>query len=129
MLKEKVIEVLKREFGELVKVEPSSAEFAVFAAKQPSVGNIAIIEDGRELIVYVGNITHGHFGCYEPGVTDEEHAQSIAEDIVDFLTDLFADKYVFFKSKWGGGWIGLDSFENEMTRNPDSQYFVWSGPI
>ena len=44
MLKEKVIDALKQEFGAKVELEPTSRNFAIFDAKHPDVGNFVIGE-------------------------------------------------------------------------------------
>jgi hypothetical protein len=104
MLKDTVIAALEAHFGTGVTLIPSATEFATFEAKHPGVGNVVIEDDGTELTVSVGNIHDGHFGSYEVNLSDEEREAVIARDIVEFLTDLFDDKFLLYKSRWGGGW-------------------------
>ena len=92
MLKETVIAALEAHFGAEVILTPSSREFASFDAKHPDVGNVVIEDDGKELIVSVGNIHHGHFASYEDGLSAAEHEAVIVDQLIGFLLDLFADK-------------------------------------
>ena len=129
MLKETVIAALEATFGAEVTLTPSSREFACFDAKHPDVGNVMIEDDGTELTVSVGNIHHGHFASYEDNLSEEEHAEVIAKDVVSFSTDLFDDKYLLYKSRWGGGWSHVDDgFKKTMLPGRKS-WFKWSGPI
>ena len=129
MLKETVIAALREHFGSDVNLTPCSKEFASFDAKHPEVGNVVIEDDGNELIVSVGNITHGHFGSYDDGSSAGEHEAVIAEDLIGFLEDLFADKYLLFTATWGGGWFLLDDIPEKKLRSRYRRWFKWSGPI
>lgn len=129
MLKEIVIKTLTDRFGPLVKIDPTATEFAVFAAKHPAVGNIVIEAEENEITVFIGSITHGHFGSYEDNLSDEEHAAVIASDVVEFLVDLFDDKILLFTSFWGGGWSKVENgFEDNFLPGRRT-WFNWSGPI
>lgn len=129
MLREVIIKALESEFGDGVRINCESKEFAVFEAKHPRVGNVIIGDDGDEIIVSIGDITHGHFGSYESGLSSEEHEEVIAESVVSFLVDLFTDKYFLHKSKWSGGWTRFDMIAETDMQSPKVQWFRWSGPI
>ena len=129
MMKEAVIAALEAKFGAEVTLTPASRDFASFEAKHPEVGNVVIEDDGTELTVSVGNIHHGYFGSYEVNLSDEEREAAIARDIVEFLTDLFDDKYLLYKSRWGGGWRRVEEgFKRTMLPGKKSWY-KWSGPV
>ncbi len=128
MLKETVSDALRKSFGDAVHIDSKSKDFAIFAPKHPSVGKVVIEEDYGELIVSVGDITHGHFGSYESGLSEEQHAKVISDDLVDFLQSLFADQVLLFKARWGGGWTLLENEENRRL-SPNRQWFKWSGPV
>ena len=129
MLKETVIKALRDKFGDSVIVDAMSAQFASFPAKHPDVGSVSIEENGSELTIYVGDITHGHFGSYEPNLSDEEHGVVIASEVVDFLADLFADKYLLFSARWGGGWSRVEDGFADNFLTGKKKWFIWSGPI
>ena len=121
--------ILEARFGPDVELTPSSKEFASFDAKHPEVGDVTIIDDGDELTVYVGNIAHGHFGSYEDGLSAAEHEAFIADELINFLVELFADEYLLFKSKWSGGWARREVVTESEMRSPKTHWFKWSGPI
>ncbi len=103
---------------------------AIFPAMHPEVGDVIIWDDGREAIVDVRNITHGHFACYDPGVSDEEALRQVTEAVIDFLDALFADQMLLFRVPGGGGgWRspGYEAVLGELL--PEAEVFVWSGPV
>lgn len=110
-------------------LRPASNDFAIFKAKNHDVGDVVIEEDGNELIVFVGNITHGHFGSYESGLSEAEHEEVVAESLVDFLVELFADEILLFKSDWKGGWARREMVNEKDLLFPETEWFAWSGPI
>ena len=114
-------------------VETSPKVRAVFPAMHPDFGNIEIYDDGGEITIIAGNFTHGHFSNYEKDLSKEEASKIIAEDVVDFLKDVFADQIVFWSSHRGsGGWFkrGEPSklYRTGIFGKPRSE-FVWSGPL
>jgi len=128
MLKEKVLNSLLHHFND-VTVDRKSKYFAIFPAKHPEVGEVRIEEDGSELILYIGEITHGHFGSYEPGLSEQEHSEIIVESVTDFLRDLFADEYYLFRGDQSGGWARLDMVKESDMRSRNMRWYKWSGPI
>jgi len=129
MLRDVIIKALKSEFGDKVRINPESTEFAVFAAKHHAVGDVILEVAGDEVTIFIGDITHGHFGSYEPDLLEEEHGVAIASEVVDFLADLFADKYLLFKASWGGGWTRVEDGFKETFLTGRKKWFNWSGPI
>ena len=129
MLKETVTKSLTDRFGESVTLNPTSTSFAGFTAKHPAVGNVSIAQDGNELIVSVGDITHGHFASYEDNLSEKEHETVIALELIDFLADLFDDKILLFKARWGGGWSRVEYGFKENFITGRRTWFNWSGPI
>ena len=129
MLRDTVIAALTERFGALVKIAPFSKEFGVFDARHPDVGDVVIEDDGEELIVSVGSITHGHFGSYDDGLSMHQHEAVIADQLLGFLEDLFADKVLLFKATWGGGWALVEDVSEKKLLSPTRQWFKWSGPI
>ncbi len=76
---------------------------ATIAGANQNVGNIEVQDDLDELIVFIGDITHGHFDCYDNLLSEEEKRREIASDVLDFLADVFADKIEFYRGEHGGG--------------------------
>lgn len=129
MLKEAIIGALKKAFGDEVRIDKYSDIFAKFDGKHPSVGDLTLGLDSEELIVSIGDITHGHFGSYLAAATDADPEEAVAESVVGFLNDLFDDKYLLFKSEGSGGWARDDMIEDSDMRSPNVRWFKWSGPI
>lgn len=108
----------------------STPQAVKFPAAHPDVGEIEIVEDGPELIAYLGHFTHVHFANYDKSLSAEQAAQSISENVVALLEDIFADKIVFWGSHRGGGGYYLrgEQPSSVFARNRGQEY-VWSGPI
>ena len=78
---------------------------AVVHGSSPAVGNIEIQDKLNELIVFIGDFTHGHFDCYDESLSQEQQHKAIADDVLSFLADVFADKVEFYRAAHDdGGW-------------------------
>ena len=141
IIRDKLIPLLVEKFGANSFNEGSApAPIATFPAASQDVGNLEIFDDGDELIVSVGTLTHGHFGFYEEGATQETKQQEVAEAVLDFVKDVFAGKYIFYSNGMGGGWKHIDylGYERAESENLKAFYarlelganwFNWHGPI
>lgn len=94
------------------------------------IGPLEISDDGDEVTVFIGEVTHGHFGCYEESYSEEEMHRQIVENVMDFLDDLFADRVVLFRALGGrtGGWRTLAS-DQQPKRFWFGEQFLWSRPL
>jgi hypothetical protein len=101
----------------------------VFPAAHPEVGDVTIYDDGDEATVYIGEITHTHFNPYDQSLTDAQIAATVTCDVVDFLTELFADRVLLWTSleNGSGGCQSLD-YDGGRPRKSDVLTYVWSGP-
>lgn len=98
----------------------------VFPAASPEVGDIEIYDDGDELTVVLGKFTHDHFSNDDAGLSMDEKADRIAENVAVFLEKLFADRVILWGSGQGsGGWCYVD--ESGGVESYGKEY-VWSGP-
>ena len=127
MIRDHIIRLLTERFpGQFVMAEPGVEPFVTFAAKHPEVGDVQIQDDGDEVTLFAGNFTHGHFSNYD-NVPVEEKEKEIAEEVVDFLSKLFADQVVLWGSHMGGGgWRVIDPGSPEKRKH--RKEYVWSGP-
>jgi hypothetical protein len=105
---------------------------AVVPAKHPEVGDVLICDDGDELTVYIGEITHRHFGNYDEHLSPEERAARIATAVVNFLRDFFLDQIELFAN---GVFVGGFRVRSNRRRGWLSRFFfgrktyLWSGPL
>ena len=103
----------------------------VFPAAHPDVGDVTIYDEGNEALVYVGNITHGHFGSDDPSRTDAAATEPVTEQVVRFLNDLFADRVLLWRQSGdgAGGWYLLGCDNSSPFMGADDSAYVWSGPV
>jgi hypothetical protein len=100
---------------------------AIFPALYPEFGDVQIYDDGDELTVVAGNFTHGHFSNYDEALSAEQKAEEIADAVMQFLEQLFADEFVFWGShEAAGGWHKRGE-PSEWQRG--AKEYAWSGPI
>jgi hypothetical protein len=102
----------------------------IFPAAHCDVGNLTIWDDKHEATIGIGDITHGHFNPYDNTLTDEQVAQHVTEDVIEFLTALFADRVLLWKSldNRSGGWRRLD-YETQSRLDTTALTYLWSGPV
>lgn len=116
-----------------LRVETSPEARVIFPCVHPEVGDIEIHDDGDELTVCAGNFTHGHFSNYNEKLSKEQKAEQIAENVITFLKDVFADQIVFWGSHRGGGGWHQRSQSNKFIRTGSfaeaKKEYVWSGPL
>lgn len=95
------------------------------------IGNIVFEADDKEIIIYIGNFTHWHAGCYDESLKEEQKHEQIIHEILDFLSGMLADKIIMWGShEVGGGFYYLDYDESEQDAplNPSEvDKYVWSG--
>jgi hypothetical protein len=93
-------------------------------------GSIEIQAYGSELMIFVGNFTHWHASCDEENLSDQEKAEMIAEDVVEFLHDVFNDKIIMWGSNEGsGGFITRDEQQRQKPQSKIHQMWLWSGAL
>ena len=101
----------------------------VFPARHPHVGDLVISDDGDEATVYIGAITHSHFGSYDESLSAERAAERIAADVADFIELLFADRVLLWKAFGAGGWHRVEKPATVSPRSWFRKWFVWSRPL
>jgi hypothetical protein len=125
-----LIPKLRQRFpGHGLKVGMPPAPCAVFPAIHPEVGDVVISDDRYELTLQAGNFTHSHFSNYEDNLSEEQKAERIAEDVAQFLEELFADRVILWGShNGGGGWYPRDA-QPPRASDGHGELYVWSGPM
>ena len=130
MIGDALVPALERAFpGRGLRVTPGGKPVAVFPAACPEVGDLMIYDDGEEATVLIENVTHHHSRPYDQGLTADALARWVAEDVVAFLTDLFADEVLLWainKGQGGGGW--RRGFRGTVPADipVEAEVFVWS---
>ena len=113
-----------------LQIGSSPDPIAVFPPAHPSIGEISIMDEGGEVLVYIGNITHSHFNTYDETLTPEQKVEAVSAMVINFLEDLFKDRVLLWGSAKGRG----GSFHQFKGVVPDDipkeeKLFVWSGPL
>lgn len=128
MIRDYLLPLLEERFPQRFTIAPEGMEPCVtFPARHPEVGDVEIHDEGDEVTLVAGLFTHGHFSNYED-VPLAEREREIAEDVVDFLSKLFADQVVLWGSHMGGGgWLVIDPADFDARTYPNG--YVWSGPL
>jgi hypothetical protein len=132
MIKDSILAELKRRFpDQSYSVGDDARTVAVFPAAHTQVGNVTIWDDGDEATVFIENITHGHFTSYDETLSKQEREKVVTEDVVDFLSELFADRVLLWTSESGrsGGWKMLQGQSPAELMHEKAKCFLWSGPI
>jgi hypothetical protein len=102
----------------------------VLPAAHAQVGDVTILDDGDELTVYIGTITHGHFNDYTPDNSPDAQMRAIVDSVVWFLEDLVADRVLIWQSNGSGGWRIIEQDESlDVHSDAGTQFYLWSGPI
>jgi hypothetical protein len=102
----------------------------VLPAAHAQVGDVTILDDGDELTVYIGTITHGHFNDYTPDNSPDAQMRAIVDSVVWFLQDLVADRVLIWQSNGSGGWRIIEKDESlDVRSDAGTQFYLWSGPI
>jgi hypothetical protein len=128
MIQEQLIGALKRAFPEKAFVYSSSPE-SVASLPSPceALGTLQISDDGYEATVYITGATHGHFGCYDDNLSEEQKAAEISSNVVSFLKALFTDRVVIWRLPGGiAGWRVLKPDEQLPKPSHIRKQFVWS---
>ena len=108
-----------------IRLESGEPRRATIPAAHPDVGEIVLQDDGHEITAFIGRFTHSHFSNYDD-IPESEKEQVIAEDVAQFLEDLFADRVVMWGSHdSGGGWRSIDYGDAPQ---PKRNEYVWTGP-
>jgi hypothetical protein len=130
MITEKLIAQLREHFPDRkVTFGAPPQPSAVFAAAHPEVGDLEIYDDGDEATIVFQIGGHHHFSPPASKSIDEMERE-IVEDVVQFLTRLFANRIVIW---WGptrqSGWVFREKLADKSFKRPNAPLYVWSGPL
>jgi hypothetical protein len=94
-------------------------------------GELLICDDGDEVTIFLGGITHCHFSQEYLGSGEYSPEGEVVQDVIDYLKDLFADRLVFYHAPnhHGDGSIQRPSAQ-QLEAIPDEWHcFVWTRPL
>src|SRR5262245_54935557 len=100
---------------------------ASFPAAHPEVGDLRIDDDGDELTISVGQLTHGHFAPGNCGGPAHEREEELIDRVLQFLDEVFRDRIEFWTAGKCGGWHPRGGIP--LAPGPNMRRFVWSGPV
>jgi len=131
MLLETMIEKIKEDFPSLKFSVNKEEHLISIPAFNEDVGGIQIQDDEYELTVYIGHFTHWHVGDFEETNNEKEKAINIANEISEFLNDLFENKIIMWgKHEKSGGFYHIDEKSNSKSLlGKQHEEWTWSGPI
>ncbi len=94
-------------------------------------GDLTIHDDGDEITLFLGDITHCHFSQDYLGDGKCSSEAEMFEEAIEYLRDLLSDQVVFYRARVGGsdGSIQRPSEEQMAKVMVDCHCFVWSKAI
>jgi hypothetical protein len=90
-----------------VRISAPPDPVAVFPAACAEVGEVVVYDDGDEATIIFWNVGHHHVQADDADLSEDERARWIAEQVVGFLRDLFADRVLLWsveQGRGGGNW-------------------------
>lgn len=132
MIQQYLVSAIKEHFPNVpFSFDEAPKPIALLHSPCKGLGNLEICDDGEEATVYLTQATHGHFGCYDDLLTEEQKAIEITKEVVAFIKALLNDRVVIwvFLGGMAGGWRVLDSDETAPGPSVLRRQFLWSKEI
>jgi hypothetical protein len=121
-----LVPMLRSHFPDLRFTGPSGQPAQItIPASHPEVGEVVLRDDEEEITAYLGHFTHRHFSNYED-IPAAEKEKIIAENVINFLDDLFEDRIIMWGSHRGMG--GSHPVDSRSLLSLGRKKYVWSGP-
>jgi hypothetical protein len=103
-LSEKLIaRLLARFANRRLRLHPRKQPIASFPAAHPEVRDLYIDDDGGELTISVGRLTHAHFSPTPHQAPSQKNDEEVIERVIAFLNEVFNDQIEF----WAANRISL----------------------
>ena len=131
MIREHLVPALRERFPEHPFAVSEDARVVSLPSPCRGVGELVISDDEDEATVYLTNVTHRHFACYDDALTPAEKEKQIASDILDFVTDLLEDRVVLWRALGDamGGTRRLKPDQSPPRSSWLRKQFLWSRPL
>jgi hypothetical protein len=112
-----------------VRISAPPDPVAVFPAACAEVGDAVVYDDGDEATIIIRNVGHHHVQADDADLSGDERARWIAEQVVGFLRDLFADRVLLWSVQ--GRSSGHQPYEGRIPAEvPEhADVFLWSRRI
>jgi hypothetical protein len=110
-----------------LRLHEGTEPVASFPAAHPEVGDLRIDDDGDELTVSVGRLTHGHFTPRNYEGPADEREEELIERVLEFLEEVFFDRIEFWTDGKCGGWHPRGG--EPLAPERIMRRLVWSGPV
>lgn len=114
------------------RFDDKDPEVIVRFAGPVEIGELKIWDDGDEVRVGIGELTHIHITAYESepyedGLSKEETARRVAKEVVGFLEDFFAERIVVWTEPRGAFTVGPIEAMPEL--DGTQKAFSWKGRL
>ena len=130
MIRDTLLPALRAQFPDReLRPGDSPNTIGVFPAANDEIGDLTVLDDGDEATIYVGVITHLHFDGDTSSKAEVD--ERIADEVVSFLAELFADRILLWRSCAPGhdGAMPLNDAKNLSGIGASDLTYLWSGPI
>ena len=128
MLREHLIPALKTTFPELAFEYPGDGNVVASLPMPNGIGTLKICDDGDEITVFLGDVTHCHFSQDYLGDGKYSPEPEACDAAIRYLKDLFSDRVFFYyardRERDGSG--PLPSREKLEEIKKDCRCFLWS---
>jgi hypothetical protein len=130
MLREALIPQLESRFADCgLRVMDEGRTIAVIPAASKAVGDLTLLDDGDEVTLVLGDLTHDHFSVYDDSVSPEEAARRIAQQAVDFIQGFLDERRLLWVSPNGSsGFYEAPPAPVPLYVHADDRIYAWSGP-
>jgi hypothetical protein len=130
MLRALVTAILRERLPMLPLVFTDEPIFATLVGHH-AIGDLTLRDDGDEVTLSIGRLTHHHFNPYDASLDETAAAEWIGAELSQFLESLAADRVLIWRELVGGsgGCRVLEAGEPLPKPGIGVEYFVWSGPV
>ncbi len=128
MLRDGLTPALKTTFPE-IPFDYSGRDSLVASVPIPNgVGDLKLCDDGDEITVFLGDVTHCHFSQDYLGDGKYSPESEVCDAVIEYLKDLFSDRLLFYhardRGRDGSGPIPPPDELDKIKK--DCRCFVWS---
>jgi hypothetical protein len=130
MFREALIPQLESRFADrALRVLTEGRTIAVIPAASEAVGDLTFLDDGDEVTLVLGALTHVHFHAHDDSLSRQEAAQRIAQEAADFIQAVLDERLLLWVSPNGSaGFYEAPPAPVPLYVHADDLIYAWSGP-